>query len=88
MPETIVVTGTATGWDGTVKKFAAEGGNVVATVRKETDLETHSVLPSVKTLVLDLDDASRPSSASTTTANPSGGSARSASLIGRWGPTD
>jgi NAD(P)-dependent dehydrogenase (short-subunit alcohol dehydrogenase family) len=57
MPKTIVVTGTATGIGrATINKFAAEGWNVVATVRKESDLETHSDLPSVKTLLLDVDD--------------------------------
>jgi NAD(P)-dependent dehydrogenase (short-subunit alcohol dehydrogenase family) len=57
MPKTIVVTGTATGMGrATVNKFAAEGWNVVATVRKESDLETHPGLSSVKTLLLDVDD--------------------------------
>jgi NAD(P)-dependent dehydrogenase (short-subunit alcohol dehydrogenase family) len=55
--ETIVVTGTATGMGrATVDKFAAEGWNVVAAVRKRSDLETHSDLPRVKTLLLDVDD--------------------------------
>jgi NAD(P)-dependent dehydrogenase (short-subunit alcohol dehydrogenase family) len=37
MRKTIVVTGTATGMGrATVDKFAAEGWNVVATVRKES----------------------------------------------------
>lgn len=40
MPKTIVITGTATGMGrATVSKFAAEGWNVVATVRKESDLK-------------------------------------------------
>jgi NAD(P)-dependent dehydrogenase (short-subunit alcohol dehydrogenase family) len=40
MPKTIVVTGTATGiGQATVNKFEAEGWNVVATVRKESDLK-------------------------------------------------
>jgi NAD(P)-dependent dehydrogenase (short-subunit alcohol dehydrogenase family) len=57
MPKTIVVTGTATGIGrATVNKFDAEGWNVVATVRKECDLETHSGLKNVKTLLLDVDD--------------------------------
>lgn len=39
MPKTIVVTGTDSGIGrATVNKFAAEGWNVVATVRKESDL--------------------------------------------------
>lgn len=57
MPETIVITGTATGMGrATVGKFAAEGWNVVATVRKESDLEAHAALRCVKTLLLDVDD--------------------------------
>jgi NADP-dependent 3-hydroxy acid dehydrogenase YdfG len=45
MPKTIVVTGTATGiGQATVNKSEAEGWNVVATVRKESDLKTHSDL--------------------------------------------
>ena len=50
MARTIVVTGTTTGIGrGTVNTFAAEGWNVVATVREESDLETHTGLLSVKT---------------------------------------
>jgi NADP-dependent 3-hydroxy acid dehydrogenase YdfG len=57
MPKTIVVTGTATGIGrATVNKFEAEGWNVVATVRKECDLETHAGLGRVKTLLLNVDD--------------------------------
>jgi NAD(P)-dependent dehydrogenase (short-subunit alcohol dehydrogenase family) len=57
MPKTIVVTGTATGMGrAIVNKFAAEGWNVVATVRKESDLEAHSGVLPVKTLLLDVDD--------------------------------
>jgi NAD(P)-dependent dehydrogenase (short-subunit alcohol dehydrogenase family) len=57
MPKTIVITGTATGMGrATVNKFAAEGWNVVATVRKESDLEAHAGLGCVKTLLLDVDD--------------------------------
>ena len=45
MPKTIVITGTATGMGrATVGKFAAEGWNVVATVRKEPDLKAHAGL--------------------------------------------
>jgi NAD(P)-dependent dehydrogenase (short-subunit alcohol dehydrogenase family) len=50
MPKTIVITGTTTGMGrATVTKFAAEGWNVVATVRKESDLEAHADMRSVKT---------------------------------------
>jgi NAD(P)-dependent dehydrogenase (short-subunit alcohol dehydrogenase family) len=57
MPRTIVITGTGTGIGrATVTKFAAQGWNVVATVRKESDLEAHADMPCVKTLLLDVDD--------------------------------
>ena len=57
MPKTIVITGTATGMGrATVNKFAAEGWNVVATVRKESDLKAHDGLRCVKTVLLDVDD--------------------------------
>lgn len=57
MPKAILITGTATGMGrATVGKFAAEGWNVVATVRKESDLEAHAALRCVKTLLLDVDD--------------------------------
>jgi NAD(P)-dependent dehydrogenase (short-subunit alcohol dehydrogenase family) len=57
MPKTIVITGTATGMGrATVGKFAAEGWNVVATVRKESDLNAHAGLCCVKTVLLDVDD--------------------------------
>jgi NAD(P)-dependent dehydrogenase (short-subunit alcohol dehydrogenase family) len=57
MPKTIVITGTSTGMGRvTVAKFAAEGWNVVATVRKESDLDAHADMRSVKTLLLDVDD--------------------------------
>ena len=50
MPKTIVITGTATGMGrATVSKFAAEGWNVVATVRKESDLKAHDGLRCVNT---------------------------------------
>ncbi len=59
MSKTIVVTGTSSGMgQATVHKFAAEGWNVVATVRKESELEAHSGLDSAKTLLLDVDDES------------------------------
>jgi NAD(P)-dependent dehydrogenase (short-subunit alcohol dehydrogenase family) len=57
MPRTIVITGTASGFGKlTVERFAAEGWNVVATVRKEADLTAHAGLPNVATLLLDVDD--------------------------------
>ncbi|MEU5959751.1 SDR family NAD(P)-dependent oxidoreductase [Micromonospora parva] len=57
MSKTIVVTGTATGMGrAIVEKFAAEGWNVVATVRKEADLTVHDELERVRTLLLDVDD--------------------------------
>jgi NAD(P)-dependent dehydrogenase (short-subunit alcohol dehydrogenase family) len=57
MPKTIVITGTATGMGrATVNKFAVEGWNIVATVRKESDLKAHAGLCYVKTVLLDVDD--------------------------------
>jgi NAD(P)-dependent dehydrogenase (short-subunit alcohol dehydrogenase family) len=57
MPKTIVITGTATGMgERRSPKFAGEGWNVVATVRKESDLKAHDGLRCVKTVLLDVDD--------------------------------
>ena len=57
MSKTIVITGTASGFGrASVQRFAAEGWNVVATVRKEQDLEVHADLENVRTLLLDVDD--------------------------------
>src|SRR5260370_13599002 len=57
MPKTIVITGPATGMGrATVSKFAAEGWNVVAAVRKESDLKAHDGLRCVNTVLLDVDD--------------------------------
>jgi NAD(P)-dependent dehydrogenase (short-subunit alcohol dehydrogenase family) len=57
MSKVIVVTGTATGMGkATVDKFAAEGWDVVATVRKQADLHLHDGDPRVRTLLLDVDD--------------------------------
>jgi NAD(P)-dependent dehydrogenase (short-subunit alcohol dehydrogenase family) len=57
MPKTIVITGTASGMGrATVSKFAAEGWNVVAIVRKESDLQAHAGHRCVKTVLLDVDD--------------------------------
>ena len=54
---TVVITGTATGFGHlAVRRFAEAGWNVVATVRKETDLEVHGTAPNVRTLLLDVDD--------------------------------
>ena len=42
MPRTIVTTGTSSGFGQVcVERFAAEGWNVAATVRKETDPTAH-----------------------------------------------
>lgn len=58
--QTVVVTGTASGLGrATVRKFAEEGWNVVATVRKEQDLDVHADLPSVRTVLLDVTDQDR-----------------------------
>jgi NAD(P)-dependent dehydrogenase (short-subunit alcohol dehydrogenase family) len=55
--KTIVITGTSSGFGRlSVRRFAGAGWNVVATVRKETDLEAHHDVPNVKTLLLDVDD--------------------------------
>jgi NAD(P)-dependent dehydrogenase (short-subunit alcohol dehydrogenase family) len=57
MPRTIVITGTSSGFGKLcVERFAAEGWNVVATVRKESDLAVHGDLPGVRTLLLNVDD--------------------------------
>jgi NAD(P)-dependent dehydrogenase (short-subunit alcohol dehydrogenase family) len=57
MARTIVITGTASGFGKlSVERFAAEGWNVVATVRKESDLAVHGDLPNVRTLLLNVDD--------------------------------
>jgi len=54
---TVVITGTSTGFGNlAVGRFAEAGWNVVATVRKESDLTSHNGLPNVKTLLLDVDD--------------------------------
>lgn len=57
MTKTIVITGTASGFGkATVSRFAQQGLNVVATVRKEADLNVHDGTANVKTLLLDVDD--------------------------------
>lgn len=57
MSNTIVITGTTSGFGrDSVQLFAAHGWNVVATVRKESDLGVHQDLANVKTLLLDVDD--------------------------------
>jgi NAD(P)-dependent dehydrogenase (short-subunit alcohol dehydrogenase family) len=55
--KTIVITGTASGFGrATVQRFAREGWNVVATVRKTDDLHIHDDLPTVRTLLYDVND--------------------------------
>lgn len=57
MTKTIIITGTSSGFGkATVERFAREGWNVVATVRKEADLAIHAGLANVKTLRLDVSD--------------------------------
>lgn len=57
MNQTVVITGTASGFGrSSVRRFASEGWNVVATVRKDTDLQVHADLPTVRTLLLDVND--------------------------------
>ena len=54
---TIVITGTSSGFgELAVKRFAAAGWNVVATVRKESDLDAHKGIDNVATLLLNVDD--------------------------------
>ncbi|MGW5113304.1 SDR family oxidoreductase [Nocardia sp. NPDC004123] len=54
---TIVITGTSSGFGRlSVERFAAAGWNVVATVRKESDLDVHKGIDNVSTLLLDVDD--------------------------------
>ncbi|MFJ2904319.1 SDR family oxidoreductase [Streptomyces sp. NPDC087212] len=55
--KTIAITGTASGFGHlSVRRFAEAGWNVVATVRKEADLDAHAELANVKTVLLDVDD--------------------------------
>lgn len=57
MTQTVVITGTATGFGrSSVERFVSEGWNVVATVRKEADLDVHADLDNVRTLLLDVND--------------------------------
>ena len=59
MAKTIVITGTSSGFGkATVERFAREGWNVVATVRKEADLPAHGGIGNVRTLLLDVSDES------------------------------
>ncbi|MFK4110270.1 SDR family NAD(P)-dependent oxidoreductase [Streptomyces sp. NPDC002176] len=59
MTRTAVITGTTSGFGlDSVRLFASQGWNVVATVRKEEDLGIHSDVPNVRTLLLDVDDES------------------------------
>src|SRR6478672_9102125 len=55
--KTVVITGTTTGFGrDSVELFSAQGWNVVATVRKDADLDVHDHLSNVRTLLLDVDD--------------------------------
>jgi NAD(P)-dependent dehydrogenase (short-subunit alcohol dehydrogenase family) len=55
--QTIVITGTASGFGHlSVRLFSEAGWNVVATVRKEADLNAHDDVKNVKTLLLNVDD--------------------------------
>lgn len=57
MNKTIVITGTTSGFGkATVERFANAGWNVVATVRKKTDLAVHDGLSNVRTLLLDVNE--------------------------------
>lgn len=57
MTKTIVITGTASGFGkATVARFAEQGWNVVATVRKEADLGVHEGVANVRTLLLEVND--------------------------------
>ncbi len=57
MNKTIVITGTTSGFGkAAVERFAKEGWNVVATVRKDADLAVHDGNADVKTLLLDVND--------------------------------
>lgn len=57
MAKTVVITGAASGFGrASVERFASQGWNVVATVRKEQDLGVHGDLENVETLQLDVDD--------------------------------
>ncbi|MFE3112080.1 SDR family NAD(P)-dependent oxidoreductase [Kitasatospora indigofera] len=57
MNRTVVITGTASGFGlESTRLFAARGWNVVATVRKAEHLAVHADLPTVETLLLDVDD--------------------------------
>jgi len=56
---TVVITGTASGFGRlAVSRFAQAGWNVVATVRKRTDLGVHGEPSNIRTLLLDVDDES------------------------------
>src|ERR1700761_1823857 len=56
-PRTIVITGTSSGFGKlSVERFAAEGWNVVATVRKDSDLMIPQRLPNVHSVLSNVDD--------------------------------
>lgn len=55
--QTVVITGTSSGFGQlAVGLFAGAGWNVVATVRKDADLDTHAHLDNVSTLLLNVDN--------------------------------
>ncbi|MGH3691067.1 MAG: SDR family oxidoreductase [Microbacterium sp.] len=55
--KTVVITGTSSGFGWlTVRRFAEAGWNVVATVRKESDVDSHADVDGTKTVLLDVDD--------------------------------
>src|ERR1700674_1626998 len=57
MSKTIVITGTTSGFGkSAVERFAKEGWNVVATVRKKADLAVYDHNASVRTLMLDVNE--------------------------------
>lgn len=57
LQRTVVVTGTSSGiGHATVERFAAAGWNVVATVRRPTELSLFATLPNVATELLDVND--------------------------------
>jgi NAD(P)-dependent dehydrogenase (short-subunit alcohol dehydrogenase family) len=57
MSKTVVITGTTSGFGkSAVERFAKEGWNVVATVRKKVDLAVYDDNASVRTLMLDVNE--------------------------------
>jgi NAD(P)-dependent dehydrogenase (short-subunit alcohol dehydrogenase family) len=57
MSKTVVITGTNSGFGkAAVQRFAREGWNVVATVRRQAEIGVHAGLEKVRTLLLDVND--------------------------------